>query len=224
MVTLESIFNTDDQVRKEKGNMLVKEEHYKPIEIFRDKLLKLGKVCTTDEKQIFVLLCQEFDDVFSWQYEDLKGFNPALAQHTIELEVDVKPVRQKQRLLNPKLEHLMKTELNKLIQGNIIFPINHTSWVSNLVPVRKKNGELRHCVDFRDLNRASLKDHYPLPSMDYILQVVSGSDRFSLLDGYYGYNQILVKEDDQFKTAFTTKWGTMAYRKMPFGLSNSTLR
>lgn len=90
--------------------------------------------------------------------------------------------------------------------------------MSNLVLVRKKNGELRLCVDFRDLNRASLKDHYPLTSIE--LQVVSGSERFSLLDGYSGYNQILVKEEDQYKTTFTTKWGTMAYNKMPFGLSN----
>lgn len=105
-------------------------------------------------------------------------------------------MRQKQRPLNPKLEHLMKTELNKLIEGNIIFPIKHTSWVSNLIRVRKKNGELRLCVDFRDLNRASLKDHYPLPLMEKILQVVSSSERFSLLDGYSGYNQILVKEED----------------------------
>ncbi|KAH9304199.1 hypothetical protein KI387_008603, partial [Taxus chinensis] len=59
---------------------------------------------------------------------------------------------------------------------------------------------------FRDLNRASLKDHYPLPSMEKILQVVAGSERFSLLDGYSGYNQIMVKEEDQFKTTFTTKW------------------
>lgn len=73
--------------------MLVKEEHCQPIEIFRDKLLKLGKVCTSKEKQTFVLLCQEFNDVFAWKYEDLKGFNLALAQHTIELEVDAKPVR-----------------------------------------------------------------------------------------------------------------------------------
>ncbi|KAH9308791.1 hypothetical protein KI387_036702, partial [Taxus chinensis] len=51
--------------------------------------------------------------------------------------------------------------------------------------------------------------------------VVSGSERFSLLDGYFGYNQVMVKEDDQFKTAFTTKWGTYAYKKMPFGLSNA---
>lgn len=75
-------------------------------------------------------------------------------------------------------------------------------------------------VDFRDLNRGSLKDHYPLPSMVQILQVVAGSERFSLLDGYSGYNQVLVKNEDQYKTSFTTKWGTMAYKRMPFGLSN----
>lgn len=82
----------------------------------------------------------------------------------------------------------MHKEVLKLIEGGIIYPIKHTSWVSNLVLVRKKNGELRLCVDFRDLNRASLKDHHPLPSMEQILQCVFGSKRFSLLDGYSGYN------------------------------------
>lgn len=141
----------------------------------------------------------------------MRGFDPKLAQHTIELEPDVKPIRQKQRPLNPELEDLMKAKLNKLIKRNIIYPSKHTSWVSNLVPVRKKNGEIRLCVDSRELNKASLKDHYPLPSMEQILQVVSGFERFSLFDGYSGYNQILVEKGDQFKIAFTTKWGTMAY-------------
>lgn len=90
-----------------------------------------------------------------------------------------------------------------------------------MVPIRKKNGELRLCVDFRDLNRVSLKDHHPFPSIEQMLQYVLGSKRFSLLDGYSGYNQVLVKEEDQFKIAFTMKWGTMAYRRIPFGLSNA---
>ena len=76
-------------------------------------------------------------------------------------------------------------------------------------------------MDFRDLNRVSLKDRHPLLSMEQILQSVSGAERFSLLDGYSGYNQILVREEDQFKIAFTTKWGTMEYKRMPFGLSNT---
>ena len=90
----------------------------------------------------------------------------------------------------------MQKEVFKLIESGIIFPIKHTSWVLNLVPVRKKNGKIRVCVYFRDLSRASLKDHHPLPSMEQILQCVSGSERFSLLDGYSGYNQVLVKEED----------------------------
>ena len=74
-----------------------------------------------------------------------------------------------------------------MIEANIIFPIKHSSWVANLVPVRKKNGEIRLCVDFRDLNQASLKDHHPLPSMENILSKVSGLERFSLLDEFSGY-------------------------------------
>ena len=64
-------------------------------------------------------------------------------------------------------------------------------------------------------------DNYPLPKMDHILQRVAGSSRISLLDGFSGYNQILVHEDDQTKTAFTTPWGTFMYVKIPFGLKNA---
>ena len=77
--------------------------------------------------------------------------------------------------MNPKIEPLMRKDLSKMIEANIIFIFNHSSWVENLVPVRKKNGEIRLCVDFRDLNQASLKDHHLLPSMEKILSKVSGS-------------------------------------------------
>lgn len=96
LVTLKSIFNTDNQVRKDKGSMFVKEEYYGPVEIFKDKILKTDKVCTLEEKHAFVKLCQEFNDIFAWRYEDLKGFDPHLAQHTIELVDNSKPLRQKQ--------------------------------------------------------------------------------------------------------------------------------
>ena len=77
------------------------------------------------------------------------------------------------------------------------------------------------CIDFRNLKRASLKDNYPLPKMEHILQKVVGSKRISLLDGFSGYNQLLVLPEDQLKTAFTTPWGTFMYVKMPFGLMNA---
>ena len=99
--------------------------------------------------------------------------------------------------------------------------LRYSEWVANLVPVRKKNGEIRLCVDFRNLNRASLKDNYPLPKMDHILQKVVGASRMSMMDGFFGYNQVAVLPEDQKKTAFTTPWGTFMYARMPFGLINA---
>ena len=86
--------------------------------------------------------------------------------------------------------------------------------------VRKKNGEIRLCVEFRNLNKCSKKDNYPLPKMEHLLQKVSGARVMSFLDGFSGYNQIVVHLEDQEKTAFTTPWGTFMYSKMPFGLMN----
>jgi hypothetical protein len=92
--------------------------------------------------------------------------------------------------------------------------------VANLVPVRKKSGDIRICIDFRNLNRASLKDNYLVPAMEQILQSVYGSVMLSLLDGFSGYNQVLVAKEDLLKTTLRTKWGTYAYDKMPFGIIN----
>ena len=82
--------------------------------------------------------------------------------------------------------------------------------------VRKKNGEIRLCVDFRNLNKCSKKDNYPLPKMEHLLQRVSGASVMSFLDGFFGYNQVVVHLDDQEKTTFTTPWGTFMYAKTPF--------
>jgi hypothetical protein len=79
---------------------------------------------------------------------------------------------------------------------------------------------LAFSIDFRNLNKVSLKDNYPLPKMDHILQKVVGSSRISLLEGFSGYNQILVHPYYQEKTMFTTPWGTFMYVKIPFGLMN----
>ena len=108
-----------------------------------------------------------------------------------------------------------------MFDAQIIAPIRYSNWISNLVTTRKKIGEIRLCVDFRNLNKVSLKDNYPLPKMDHILQRVVGSSKISLLDGLFVYNQILAQPEDQAKTAFTTPWGTFMYLKMLFGLMNA---
>jgi len=128
------------------------------------------------------------------------------------------PFQQKMRKMHPKLEPTVKKELNKLLNAKIIFPVRHTQWVSNIVPIWKKSGEIRLCVNFHNLNRDSNKDNYPIPPMEKNLQQVFGFERLSLLDGFLGYNQVLMSLSYQLKTTFRTPWGTYAYRKMPFGL------
>jgi hypothetical protein len=86
--------------------------------------------------------------------------------------------------------------------------------------VRKKTDEIILCVDFKNMNRSSLKDNYPLPKMDHILEKVVGANRMSMIGGFSGYNQVIVHQDDKEKTAFTTRWGTFMYDKMLFGLIN----
>jgi hypothetical protein len=115
----------------------------------------------------------------------------------------------------------MDKEVKNILDAQIIIPLRYSEWVANLVLVRKKNGEIRFCVDFRNLNRSSKKDNYPLPKMEHILQRVTGASRMSMIDDFSGYNQISVLPEDREKTPFTTPWGTFMYAKMPFGLMNA---
>ena len=82
--------------------------------------------------------------------------------------------------------------MNKLLDAQIIVPLRYSTWVANLVLVRKKNGEIRFCVSFRNLNRSSLEDNYLVPKIDHILKKVVGDKRISMIDGFPRYNQIAI--------------------------------
>jgi hypothetical protein len=131
---------------------------------------------------------REFSDVFAWTYEDLKTYDTSVIEHKIPLKEDARPFKQKLRQINPTLLPVMEREVKKLLDAQIIVPLRYSSWVANLVPVRKKSGEIKLCVDFRNLNRSSRKDNYPLPNMEHILQRVSHASRISMIDGFSGYN------------------------------------
>lgn len=95
LITLESVFNPDDQARGKGMNLAAEKDNHVPVEVAEGKSLNMGKVCSETKKESFVRLCQEFNDIFAWTYDDLKGFDPSLFQHTIDLVENVKPVRQK---------------------------------------------------------------------------------------------------------------------------------
>uniref|UniRef100_A0A2N9EM86 Reverse transcriptase n=1 Tax=Fagus sylvatica TaxID=28930 RepID=A0A2N9EM86_FAGSY len=100
-------------------------------------------------------------------------------------------------------------------------PLKSRMQASNIVPVPKKDGKVRMCVDYRDLNRASPKDNFPLPHIDTLVDNTATNAVFSFMDGFSGYNQIKMAEEDKSKTAFVTHWGTFVYDVMPFGLKNA---
>src|SRR3954471_12444804 len=137
------------------------------------------------------------------------------------------------------MKELIRKEVVKLLDAGMIYPISNSSWVSpvhvvpkkgrttvikndknELIPTRTVTG-WRVCIDYRRLNLATRKDHFPLPFIDQMLERLAGHDYYCFLDGYSGYNQIAVAPEDQEKTAFTCPFGVFAYRRMPFGLCNA---
>ena len=198
LTPLEDIFDSNDIPRKPKMqplNAAIEECNISTID--KPKIIKLSASLPPDQKPKYIDLFKEFQDVFAWIYEDLKSYDTSVIQHTIPLKPDQKPFKQKLRRINPMLLPAMEQEVQKMFKAGIIAPIRFSEWISNLVPTRKKTGEIRLCVDLRNLNQVSLKDNYPLPKMDHILQRVVGASRISLLDGFLGFNQILVHPDDQ---------------------------
>jgi hypothetical protein len=171
------------------------------------KYINLGTCCSEAKKHTFTQLFKKYHDVFAWTYDDLKTYDTQIIQHVIPIKEGVKPFQQKLRKIHPTLEPLIQKELKKLLDAQIIFKVCHSTWVSNMVPVRKKSREIRICIDFWNLNRASDKDNYPVPPMEQILQLVSGSEMFSLLDGFSGYNQVLVAEPDSIKNHLQNEVG-----------------
>nr|MCH9869614.1 RNA-directed DNA polymerase [Serratia marcescens] len=120
-----------------------------------------------------------------------------------------------------ELEEKVNLEVKKLIEAGFIREEKYAEWIANIVPVKKKNGSIRVCVDFRDLNKACPKDDFPLPVMEIIIDNTSGYETFSFMDGSSGYNQIKMAPEDEKHTAFRTPLGIYCYKVMPFGLKNA---
>ncbi|GJU03291.1 reverse transcriptase domain-containing protein [Tanacetum coccineum] len=157
----------------------------------------------------------------------------------ILMEEDYKPAVQHQRWVNPKIHDVIKKEVEKLLDAGLIYPISDSPWVSPVHCVPKKGGftvvendenelittrlvtEWRACIDYRKLNKATRKDHFPLPFMDQMLKRLAGNDYYCFLDGFLGYFQIPIDPHDQEKTTFTYPYGTFAYCRMPFSLCNA---
>ena len=151
----------------------------------------------------------------------MPSLDPNLVAYALNVEPGAKPVVQPMRAFHPDVEAQIIQEIRKLLTVGFIKPIMHPRWLSNIVLVKKKNGQIRCCVDFRDLNKACPKDEFPLPNMDMLIDSAVGHAMFSFMDGFSGYNQIQMSSRDAAKTAFQTPIGNFYYTVMPFDLKNA---
>ncbi|GJR73831.1 reverse transcriptase domain-containing protein [Tanacetum coccineum] len=194
---------------------------------------------SVDEKTALIKVLKSRKRAIAWKLSDIKGINPEFCSHKILMEEDYEPAVQHQRRVNTKIHNVIKKEVEKLLDARLIYPISDIPWVSPVHCVPKKGGmtvvtndenELvptrlvtrwRVCIDYRKLNEATRKDHFPLPFMDQMLERLVGNEYYCFLDGFSGYFQIPIDLKDQEKTTFTCPYGTFAYRRMPFGLCNA---
>jgi hypothetical protein len=117
----------------------------------------------------------------------------------------------------------VKKEVERLLDANFIRPCRYAEWISNIVPVYKKNGKTRVCIDFRDLNRPTPMDGYPMPVADLLVDAATGHKVIGFMDGNVGYNQIFMAIEDISKTAFRCPGhiGLFEWIVMTFGLKNA---
>ena len=185
-------------------------------------LIKIGSTLNEKEqKDIQELFIMEFQEVFAWSYEDMPGIDPEITQHHIHTHDHMVPIKQKLRRMRTEWLLKIKEEVTTQLKVGFIKPVHQAKWVANVVPVPKKDGKVRVCADFRDLNKACPKDDFPLPHIDVLMDNTARSALMSFMDGFSRYNQIKMAPKDMTKTTFTTKWGIYCYTVMPFGLKDA---
>nr|GEX78081.1 reverse transcriptase domain-containing protein [Tanacetum cinerariifolium] len=187
-----------------------------------DKLpVIISKDLKDEEKTALIKVLKSHKQALTWKLSDIKGINLEFCTHKILMEDDFKPAVQHQRWVNPKIHEVIKKEVLKLLDARLIYPISDSPWVSPVHCVSKKGGftvvenkeneliptrlvtDWRVCIDYRKLNDATRKDHFPLPFMDQMLERLAGNEYYCFLDGFSGYIHIPIDLQDQEKTTFT---------------------
>ncbi|XP_015960134.1 uncharacterized protein LOC107484040 [Arachis duranensis] len=211
------------------------EEHFKGFES-QDPLEEIN-LGTPDDVQITYIckglvdpfrtelfhLLHEFKDCFAWDYYEMPGLDHSLVEYRLALKSNARPVKQTPRHFSPEINENIKEEIEHLIKVKFTRTTRYVEWVLNIVPVMKKNGKLRVCLDFRDLNNVIPKDECFMPIADMLIDSAAGNKILSFMDGYSGYNQIFIAEDDVSKITFRCPGalGTYEWVVMPFGLKNA---
>jgi hypothetical protein len=160
-------------------------------------------------------------DVFAWSAKDLHGVDRDIIEHTLETDKKIILKKQKLKKMSEEKVKAVEVEVQRLQDAKVTKEVLYPVWLANTVPVKKKNGKRRMCVDFTDLNKACKKDDFPWERVDKIVDDAANSQILSLLDMFSRYHQIRVRREDEEKTSFITPFGTFCFIRMPEGLKNA---
>nr|GFA79695.1 putative reverse transcriptase domain-containing protein [Tanacetum cinerariifolium] len=230
-----------NEIDKKKPELKILPQHLEYVYLDGDKSFSIiiSSKFFEKEKMLLLQVLEKRKGAIAWKMSDIKRISPLYCIHKILMEDDYKLVIQPQRRLNSKVQDVVKNETVKLLDSGLIYPILDSSWVSPIHMVPKKGGMTvvlndnnklissrtvtgwRVCIDYRKLNDATQKDHFPLPFFDQMLERLCGNEYYCFLDGFSEFFQIPIAPKDQEKTKFTCPYGTFAYRRMPFGLCNA---
>ncbi|XP_072060157.1 uncharacterized protein [Arachis hypogaea] len=155
----------------------------------------IGQALQGQERSELIRILQANADLLTWTPADIPGISPDIIYHKLAIDRTSQPIAQKKRNLGAKKSRAALEETEKLLKSNFIKEIRFTTWLS-VVMVRKNPGKWRMCFDFTNLNKACLKDAYPLPCIDKLVDNASGFKSLSFMDAYSGYNQILMHPED----------------------------
>ena len=169
----------------------------------KEKPIKIRVNFPKDMKHELIALLKEFKEIITWSYQDMLGLDTEIVVHRILVKSECLLVWQALRRMKSEIILKIK-EVEKQLKASFHTATFYSDWAANIVPMPKKDGKVRMCVDYRDLNRASLKDNFPLPYIGTLIDNTMTNMFFSFMDGFSSYNQIKMVEQDKAKTVFTT--------------------
>jgi hypothetical protein len=204
---------------KQKGEIAANGETKKVyLDDMLDRAVTIGAHLTPEEENELVQFLNKNKNVFTWSAKDLQGVDRDIIEHTLETDEKIHPKKQKLGKMSEEKVKTVEAEVQRLQDAKVIREVLYPVWLVNTVPVKKKNGKWRMCVDFTDLNKACKKNDFPLERVDKIVDDAANSEMLSLLDMFSGYHQIRVRREDEEKTSFITPFGTFCFIRMPGGL------
>ena len=208
-------FLTDDGVGKVRGDQILARECYEAILATNEnhtcmieeeenkvetleivalvedgvtKTTRIGMILSLEIRTRLIEFLKENLDVFAWSHEDMPGISLKIIQHKLNVNPERKPVQQRRRAFTPERDQAITEEVTKLLSVGFICEVYYPDWLANVVLVKKANGKWRMCVDFTNLNKACLRDSFPLPRIDQLVDSTAGHKLPTFMDAFLGYN------------------------------------